>query len=117
MEREVIELKLVPDEADETFEELKERFIHGEANCYEMIPIPSPYQDEGFRLVPIFNESEVDRYREILGRCEENLIKIKEEGVPKSSLEQLPLVEVDGLIYEPELLYESWVAVEKSEEE
>ncbi|MBS3788417.1 hypothetical protein KGY79_09520 [Candidatus Bipolaricaulota bacterium] len=117
MEREVIELKLIPDEVDETFEELKERFINGDTNCYEMIPVPSPYRDEGFRLVPVFNKSEVDRYREILGRCEEKLIKIKEEGVPKSSLDQLPLVEVDGLVYEPELLYESWVAVEENEEE
>ncbi|MCF7891236.1 hypothetical protein K9M78_08465 [Candidatus Bipolaricaulota bacterium] len=117
MKREVIELKLVPEEADETFEELKERFITGDANCYEMIPVPSPYQDEGFRLVPIFNQSEAERYRDILSRCEEHLIKIKEEGVPKSSLNQLPLIEVDGLVYEPELLYESWVTLEKSGEE
>lgn len=116
MQREVIELKLVPDEADETFEELKEQFINGETNCSEMIPVPSPYQEEGFRLVPIFNPSEVERYREILSRCEENLIKIKKEGVPKSSLDQLPLIKVDGLVYEPELLYESLVTLEESGE-
>jgi len=117
MKREVIELNLVPNEADETFEELKERFINEEVNCSEMIPVPSPYQDEGFRLVPIFNQSEAERYRDILSRCEENLIKIKEEGVPKNSLDQLPLVEIDGLVYEPELLYESWVTLEESGEE
>ncbi len=119
MQRKVIELKLVSDETDETFDELKEKFIKKQINCHEVIPVPAPNDDEGLGLglVPIFNRSEVGRYREILGRYEDKLVKAAQEGIPANSLDKLPLVRVDGMVYEPELLYESRLALEEHKEE